>query len=153
VLEVVHQGTARLSPLLCPAGHGFYPSAGTQKRLFGVANDKTSAQGRVWRPAQCRVVTMPGLTPQVPSVKDRGALLREPPRAAFTPRKVKLGAASGAPVDTKPVEVVVEQPEWMAWLRVFWGTSASPARQDWFRLAEHPTGASVAKRTFLPCAS
>lgn len=138
------------------AGHGYYPTAGKQTRIFGFANDQTSAKGRVWRPTRCSIVAAPGTAPVVPVVADRSVDLPPIPASGVTPQKrvVLDGCSAADPADAaRTVEVEVEQPPWMAepWLRVFWGSSAPPPRQDWFGLAEHPTGSNATRR-LVPCA-
>lgn len=164
--------SGRIIAFVARNGHGTYPAARTYRRIFGVANDVTSAVGPVWAPRRCLVVPRPSgsvSSPRqqpaaiadvmLPIVEDRGGKLYTPVDAGAEQRVVQLGWQNKAAQESVgdaggrgpySVTAVAEAAPWLEW-RVRWGTQLTPSLQEWFRRAEHPSGSSTVRRTLLPC--
>jgi hypothetical protein len=59
--------TGRIVAFVARNGHGTYPAAATYGRIFGLANDVTSADGPVWAPRRCIAVFRPSGEASSPS--------------------------------------------------------------------------------------
>jgi hypothetical protein len=136
-------------------GHGTYPTPSTYGRIFGIANDVTSAGGPVWAPMRCIVVAWPDASlseaakQAVSVVRDRGT--RSYPLAARGQKRVvKLAWQGSGTTESSDVSAAVEFVPWLGW-RLRWGTQLSPQLQEWFRSAEHPCGSNSIRRIALPC--
>lgn len=106
--------TGRLLAFVAHNGHGLYPTAGVNPRVFLVANDVTSDKGRVWACQECHILEHPGkwLTKgkvelrKIPAVCDRGAVYVD----AFDDSELKeytgtIDAGDDAPVSRQYIEV------------------------------------------------
>lgn len=84
--------TGRLLGLVARQGHGIYPRAGVQARVFLVANDVTANTGRRWGCRECIILAQSGsglasgvTLEKLPVVKDRGAPYTEPFEGTLAP--------------------------------------------------------------------
>ena len=128
--------TNRIQVFVAHNGHGFYPRAGTQFRLFGLANDKTSKTGMVWRPESCVLVASHSIEPMARIMADDA-----------TSNDRALNEDSNAADGTNPKSIDV------AWFGFdgYWGKSRSPHRQAWLTIGENIMSRTKIKRMFLPC--
>eukprot|EP00892_Ulva_mutabilis_P005234 jgi/Ulvmu1/3082/UM015_0122.1 len=153
------QASGRLVAFCAVNGHGMHPQSGRTLRVFGLANDVTSAAGRRWSSRRCVIVVPPGQHAKgpltlndLPEVSDRGAQHTKPWQGTAPRLQLPapaLGFNDGA-VPVTEVEVEVREAPFLEW-SLRWGTVVSPQLQRWFKHAEHPSGSTTFRRVALPC--
>ena len=129
----------RLLAYVARHGHGVYPTPGVQPRAFGVANDRTAADGPLWAPTKVVLVrprsAAPGAGEWVGVVDCRGCEADDGARGVPLP---PAPPAVSATLDADGVGDYAGQ----------WGTVPAPRCQGWWARAECPASRSAALRLF-----
>ena len=132
----------RLLAFVARHGHGTYGQAGVIPRAFGFANDHTSGDGPVWRPATAVML-------RVHSHNAPHATLG---RVTCRGCEVDAGGARGVPPppssSSSPAVKVTDDTDGVGDYAGDWGTVLAPRSQGWWDKAECPTSRGTAMRLF-----
>jgi hypothetical protein len=137
-------GGGRLLAYVARHGHGAYPVAGVVPRAFGLANDRTSDAGPLWRPRRA-VMLRVGDSGGGPG----GAPAPTLGRVACRGCEVDDGRRRGVPPPSTPPPVaVVDDTEGVGDYAGAWGTVLAPREQGWWARSECPASRGTGLRLF-----